>query len=130
MRRGSGGRRIVRGEGGLGDDTRIVEGVLEQGGPHVGERRGGHGEAGRTEADKRVTVAARSGGVLTELHVRRGSRVKQGEIIAILSDDARKATVAQAQSLVIQRRTELDAKAAEFENVKAEIDAVIKRHLE
>ena len=66
--------------------------------------------AGRTEADRRVTVAARSGGVLTELRVRRGSRVEQGDIIAVLSDDARKAQVAQAESLVIQRRTELEAK--------------------
>jgi multidrug efflux system membrane fusion protein len=66
--------------------------------------------AGRTEADRRVTVAARSGGVLTELRVRRGTRVKAGDIIAVLSDDARKAQVAQAESLVIQRQTELDAK--------------------
>jgi multidrug efflux system membrane fusion protein len=66
--------------------------------------------AGRTEADRRVTVAARSGGVLTELRVRRGTRIAQGEIIAVLSDDARKAQVAQAESLVIQRRTELEAK--------------------
>lgn len=66
--------------------------------------------AGRTEADRRVTVAARSGGVLTELRVRRGARVREGDIIAVLSDDARKAQVVQAESLVIQRRTELEAK--------------------
>lgn len=66
--------------------------------------------AGRTEADRRVTVAARSGGVLTELRVRRGTRVNEGDIIAVLSDDARKAQVAQAESLVVQRRTELEAK--------------------
>jgi multidrug efflux system membrane fusion protein len=66
--------------------------------------------AGRTEADRRVVVTARSGGVLTELRVRRGARVSQGDIIAVLSDDARKAQVAQAESLVIQRRTELEAK--------------------
>lgn len=66
--------------------------------------------AGRTEADKRVTVTARSGGVLTELRVRRGSRVEKGDILAVLSDDARRAQVAQAESLVIQRRTELEAK--------------------
>jgi membrane fusion protein, multidrug efflux system len=66
--------------------------------------------AGRTEADRRVTVAARSGGVLTELRVRRGARVQEGDIIAVLSDDARKAQVAQAESLVVQRRTELEAK--------------------
>ncbi len=66
--------------------------------------------AGRTEADRRVTVAARSGGVLTELRVRRGARVQEGDILAVLSDDARKAQVAQAESLVVQRRTELEAK--------------------
>lgn len=66
--------------------------------------------SGRTEADKRVTVTARTGGVLTELKVKRGSWVKEGDIIAVLSDDARTAQVAQAQSLVTQRRTELEAK--------------------
>lgn len=66
--------------------------------------------SGRTEADRRVTVSARSGGVLTELRVRRGTRVKEGDVIAVLSDDARKAQVAQAESLVTQRRTELEAK--------------------
>jgi multidrug efflux system membrane fusion protein len=66
--------------------------------------------SGRTEADKRVTLTARTGGVLTELRVRRGTQVEKGDIIAVLSDDARKAQVAQAESLVIQRRTELDAK--------------------
>jgi membrane fusion protein, multidrug efflux system len=66
--------------------------------------------SGRTEADKRVTVTARTGGVLTELRIRRGSKVEAGDIIAVLSDDARRAQVAQAKSLVTQRQTELDAK--------------------
>jgi len=66
--------------------------------------------SGRTEADKRVTVTARTGGVLTELRVKRGTSVKEGDIVAVLSDDARTAQVTQAQSLVIQRRTELEAK--------------------
>ena len=66
--------------------------------------------SGRTEADKRVTVTARTGGVLTELKVKRGTYVKEGDVIAVLSDDARTAQVAQAQSLVTQRRTELEAK--------------------
>jgi membrane fusion protein, multidrug efflux system len=66
--------------------------------------------SGRTEADKRVTVTARTGGVLTELRVRRGSAVKQGDVIAVLSDEAREAQVVQARSLVTQRRTELEAK--------------------
>jgi membrane fusion protein, multidrug efflux system len=66
--------------------------------------------SGRTEADKRVTVTARTGGVLTELKVKRGTYVNEGDVIAVLSDDARTAQVVQAESLVIQRRTELEAK--------------------
>jgi len=66
--------------------------------------------SGRTEADKRVTVAARTGGVLTELKVKRGTHVNEGDVIAVLSDDARTAQVDQAKSLVVQRQTELDAK--------------------
>jgi multidrug efflux system membrane fusion protein len=66
--------------------------------------------SGRTEADKRVTVTARTGGVLTELKVRRGSWVKKGDVLAILSDEAREAQVVQAKSLLHQRRTEYEAK--------------------
>jgi len=66
--------------------------------------------SGRTEADKRVMVTARTGGVLTELRVKRGTWVKEGDVIAVLSDDARAAQVLQAKALVVQRRAELDAK--------------------
>src|SRR5262249_25774359 len=66
--------------------------------------------AGRTEADKRVTITARTGGVLTELKVRRGTWVKAGDTIAVLSDEAREAQVVQARSLVTQRQAELEAK--------------------
>ena len=66
--------------------------------------------AGRTEADKRVTVFARTGGVLTELKVKRGMSIKKGDILAILSDEAREAQVAQAQAVTTQKRTELEAK--------------------
>ena len=44
--------------------------------------------SGRTEADRRVTLTARTGGILTELRVRRGSVVKEGDVIAVLSDEA------------------------------------------
>jgi multidrug efflux system membrane fusion protein len=66
--------------------------------------------SGRTEADKRVVVTARTGGILTELRVRRGSWVQKGDIIAVLSDEARESQVAQANAVVTHRRTELDAK--------------------
>src|SRR5262245_46111045 len=66
--------------------------------------------SGRTEADKRVTLTARTGGVLTELKVKRGTWVKAGDVIAILSDEARESQVTQAKSLVVQRTAELEAK--------------------
>ena len=53
--------------------------------------------SGRTEADRKVVTFARTNGMLQELRVRRGSHVKKGDIIAILSDDAREAQVLQAQ---------------------------------
>ncbi|HLQ90331.1 MAG TPA: efflux RND transporter periplasmic adaptor subunit [Xanthobacteraceae bacterium] len=66
--------------------------------------------SGRTEADKRVMITARTGGVLTELRIKRGTWVKEGDVIAVLSDDARAAQVMQAKALVTQRQAELDAK--------------------
>jgi multidrug efflux system membrane fusion protein len=69
-----------------------------------------HVLSGRSEAEKRVVVTARTGGVLTELRVRRGSQVQKGDIIAVLSDEAREAQVAQARAVVTQKRTELDAR--------------------
>ncbi|MFZ2138361.1 MAG: efflux RND transporter periplasmic adaptor subunit [Xanthobacteraceae bacterium] len=66
--------------------------------------------SGRTEADKRVMVMARTSGVLTELRVKRGSQVQKGDVIAVLSDEAREAQVVQAQAVVMQKRTELEAK--------------------
>jgi multidrug efflux system membrane fusion protein len=66
--------------------------------------------SGRTQADKKVVVIARTGGVLTELRVQRGDHVKKNDVIAVLSDEAREAQVEQALALVKQRKTELEAK--------------------
>jgi multidrug efflux system membrane fusion protein len=66
--------------------------------------------SGHTEADRRVILTARTGGILTELRVRRGSQVKEGDVIAVLSDEARISQVVQAKSLVVQRQAELEAK--------------------
>lgn len=67
--------------------------------------------SGRTEADKKVMATARTGGVISELRVRRGDRVKQGDVIAVLSDEAREAQVAQARAMVHHRRSEYEAKS-------------------
>jgi membrane fusion protein, multidrug efflux system len=66
--------------------------------------------SGRTEADHKVNITARTGGVLTQLLVQRGQHVKKGDVVAVLSDEAREAQVAQAQALFDQRKAELDAK--------------------
>jgi len=66
--------------------------------------------SGRTEADKKVIAVARTGGLLTELNVQRGSRVEKGDVIAVLSDEAREAQVMQARAQVEQRRVELEAR--------------------
>jgi multidrug efflux system membrane fusion protein len=66
--------------------------------------------SGRTEADKRATAMARAPGVIVDLRVRRGSQVKTGDVIAILSDEAREAQVMQAKAKLEQREIELKAK--------------------
>src|SRR5262249_48708794 len=66
--------------------------------------------SGRTEADKRVVITARGAGVLTDLRVKRGMWVQKDDVIAVLSDEAREAQLAQAQAGVTQKRTELEAK--------------------
>jgi multidrug efflux system membrane fusion protein len=66
--------------------------------------------SGRTEADHKVNITARTGGVLTKLNVQRGQHVKKGDVVAVLSDEAREAQVAQAQALYDQRKAELEAK--------------------
>lgn len=66
--------------------------------------------SGRTESDRRVMATSRAAGVITELNVRRGSIVKAGDVIAVLSDEAREAQVQQARAVATQRKTEIDAK--------------------
>ncbi len=66
--------------------------------------------SGRTEADHKMMALARTSGLVLELKVRRGDQIKQGDVIARLSDEAREAQVAQARALVAQRKAELEAK--------------------
>ena len=66
--------------------------------------------SGRTEADKKMMVTARGDGTITELKVKRGQLVKKGDVIAVLSDEAREARVAQARAMLSQRKTELEAR--------------------
>lgn len=67
--------------------------------------------SGRTEADRKVIATARTSGIVREIRVRRGQAVKEGEVIAVLSDEAREAQVAQARALVAQRKAEFEARS-------------------
>lgn len=71
--------------------------------------------SGRTEADQRTMAVARTNGIVTDLKVRRGSEVKEGDVIAVLSDEAREANVMQAQARVDQRKREFEARRALIE---------------
>lgn len=66
--------------------------------------------SGRTEADKKVMIVARTNGIIVELKVRRGQHVNKDDVIAVLSDEAREAQVAQAQALFDQRKAEFEAR--------------------
>lgn len=72
--------------------------------------------SGRTEADKRVMAVARASGIVLDLKVRRGSQVKAGDVLAILSDEAREATVLGAKARLEQRRLESKARLRLIEN--------------
>lgn len=65
--------------------------------------------SGVTQAEKRAQSVARGSGVILEIKVARGSTVKSGDVVAILSDEGREAAVKQAQALVDQRQADLDA---------------------
>lgn len=66
--------------------------------------------SGRTEADVRTMAVARNSGTVTALNVRRGTVVNKGDVLAVLSDEARESNVQKAQARVEQRQKEFDAK--------------------
>lgn len=66
--------------------------------------------SGRTEADKKVSIVARTQAIVTELRVKRGDRVKAGDVLAVLTDDGRNAQLQQARALVQQRKAEFEAR--------------------
>lgn len=67
--------------------------------------------SGRTEAEKRVTLATRVMGVITELPVKQGQRVERGDLVMQLDARDKEAAVRMAESVVTQR--EAEAAAAE-----------------
>lgn len=65
--------------------------------------------AGHTEADKRSVLATRAAGIIAELPVKKGDRVKEGDLVLQLDTEGKKAAVATAKQLLSQRKAETAA---------------------
>jgi multidrug efflux system membrane fusion protein len=65
--------------------------------------------AGHTEADKRAVLGTRAAGVITELPVKEGQRVKEGDLILSLDNADKIAAVDMAKQVVSQREAEMQA---------------------
>lgn len=72
--------------------------------------------SGFTRADRRAAAVTRAQGVVVELPVRRGDRVAEGDVIAVLSDEARESQVLEARARLEQRKAEYEAKSRLIEN--------------
>lgn len=65
--------------------------------------------SGRTEAEKRATLAVRVMGVIKELPVKQGEHVNRGDLVIRLDAEDKEAAVVMADSLVAQRQAEANA---------------------
>jgi multidrug efflux system membrane fusion protein len=65
--------------------------------------------SGRTEAEKRATLATRVMGVIQRLPVKQGERVNRGDLVMRLEAGDKEAAVRMAESVVTQRQAEADA---------------------
>jgi multidrug efflux system membrane fusion protein len=65
--------------------------------------------SGRTDAEKRVTLATRVMGVIESLPVKQGQRVERGDLVMRLDARDKEAAVQMAESVVTQRQAEFDA---------------------
>jgi membrane fusion protein, multidrug efflux system len=64
---------------------------------------------GHTAASRRVTLMAELDGPVEEVMVERGAAVAEGDVIARIDPEDRKATLAEAEALLRQRQAEYDA---------------------
>ena len=65
--------------------------------------------SGRTEAEKRVTLATRVMGVIESLPVKQGQRVNRGDLVMRLDAEDKEAAIRMAESVVTQRQAEAEA---------------------
>lgn len=62
-----------------------------------------------TQADSRAKATARGAGVIQDLRISRGSTVRAGETVALISDEGRSSNVEQAQKLLQQRTQDYES---------------------
>jgi membrane fusion protein, multidrug efflux system len=65
--------------------------------------------SGRTEADKRVALAARAAGIIADLPIAQGTPVEAGDLILRLDAEGKEAAVETARQLLSQREAEANA---------------------
>ncbi|WP_265517782.1 efflux RND transporter periplasmic adaptor subunit [Nitratireductor luteus] len=65
--------------------------------------------SGQTAADKRAVLAARSGGVIQELAVEKGTQVAKGDLILRLESEGKESAVESARQALTQRQAEAEA---------------------
>ncbi len=65
--------------------------------------------SGVTEPDKRVALAVRTNGIITELPVKQGDHVKAGDLILSLDADEKRSMVSSAEQSLAQRKAETEA---------------------
>lgn len=65
--------------------------------------------SGKTEADKRATLATRAAGIISELPVEKGDTVKEGDLLLMLDAEEKTAEVETAKALLKQREAEYAA---------------------
>lgn len=65
--------------------------------------------SGYTDADQRASLVARAAGIIAELPVKLGSRVKAGDLIMRLDAEGKQAAVTTAKQLLAQREAEAAA---------------------
>ncbi|UVK41458.1 efflux RND transporter periplasmic adaptor subunit [Mesorhizobium sp. AR10] len=65
--------------------------------------------SGLTEADKRAVLATRVAGVIDQLPVKQGQRVKTGDLVLRLATEEKVSAVSNAKQLLVQRQAELAA---------------------
>ncbi len=65
--------------------------------------------SGLTQADKRAVLATRAAGIIEQLSVKQGDKVKAGQPVLVLSAEDKPAMIDMATQVVKQRQAELEA---------------------